>query len=98
MHDVQYDRDDPRKLSPAVPSVEAREDRIAQALDRLEGQIEKLSARLAPVLADPESPGPALTPEPPPGRSMHGQRLDHLGAYAERLGEVVNALAARVDL
>jgi len=67
-------------------------------LDRLETQLDRLRERLEPVLAEPE-PRPALVgSEPSPGRTLLSQRLTHLTAYAERLGDLAAELHARVEL
>jgi hypothetical protein len=84
----------------SAPSVSAREDRIGQAFERLEGQLDTLATRLGPVLAEPEpepAPGVGLT-SVPTARSMHAQRLDHLAAWAERLVDNTETLIGRVDL
>jgi hypothetical protein len=72
-------------------------EQLGRALDSLEQQLDRLRERLEPVLVEPE-PRPSLAGEPSPGRTLLSQRLTHLAAYAERLGEAANELHARVEL
>jgi hypothetical protein len=99
VNDYENEREARMKLAatdgPSAPL--ALVEQLGQALDRLETQLGRLGESLEPVLIERE-PSPALAGEPAPGRTMLSQRLQHLAAWAERLGDRANELHSRIEL